>query len=115
MKTIELSDFEKRCPSCPWAIYFIYPKDGEPVVVKGMSKDVVQYVREHYPVALVRYTFWKDGVSRGHWMFTNSNHPIRYHEPGRFVMRDGRRWKVMIGDRTYSFRRLPKRWIPEFD
>ena len=109
MKTIELSGFEKRHPSCPWAMYFVYPQDGEPVVVKGMSRDVVQYVREHYPVALVRYTYWKDGVSRGHWMFTNSNHERR------FVVRDGRRWKVWIGDRTYSFRRLPRRWIPEFD
>ena len=110
MKTIELSKFEANTVGTPWAVYFVYPKDGEPVLVKGTSDEVFSYVKENYPVALIRYTYWRNGISRGGWRFTSSH---------RYVIRAGRRWRVSVkrGDYwyDYSFRRLPKKWIPEFD
>jgi len=117
MKTIELSRFEKTKSSRfggtqAFVIYFVYPKNGEAVVVKGMSEEVEKYVKEHYPIAFYRYTMWRNGFGRGYWRFTD-----RY----RFISHEGRRLRVTIyhknGDlkRVFTLRRIPHKWIPEFD
>ncbi len=115
MKTIELSKFEKTRRKYggtqPFVIYFVYPKDGEPVVVKGMYDAVEKYVKQTFPLALYRWTMWVDGGSRGGWSFTCE---------GRYIHRKGRRHELSVYDgnklvRKLSFRRVPRKWIPEFD
>jgi len=115
MKIIELSKFSPSRRSYggsePFAMYFVYPKGEEPCLVKGTSDEVRDYVDKHFPIALFRYTFWQNGKSRGHWQFTGS---------GRYISYNGRKIVVHIHDspknvRELSFRRLPHRWIPEFD
>lgn len=118
MQTIELSKFHKTKTfgmSDPYVIYFVYPKDGQPVMVKGMYREVDEFVKEKYPMAIYRWTMWKDGKSRGHWGFTCPN---RYAI--ETVVNGHRRIKITIyhdnrGRVEFTLRRMPKRWIPEFD
>jgi hypothetical protein len=120
MQVIELSEFKStkvaqpaswRRISEPYAIWFVYPKDQQPVVVKGMCSEVAAFVMKTYPKALCRYTYWKNGSERGGWKFTC---------PKMYVV-EGRRRKIVTiytadnNPRELSFRRLPKKWIPEFD
>ncbi len=122
-KVIELSTFISTKSqnkyglgfSEPYSIWFVYPKDSKPLVVKGMSEEVQNYVERNYPLALCRYTMWKNGQSRGGWRFTGTS---------RYISREGRRYKVSIYSlhpyksrliRQFTLRRVPRKWIPEFE
>jgi len=111
-KTIELSKFEKTKGS--YSIYFVYPKNGQPVVIKGMHKYMGPYIKKHYPMALVRYTFWENGRSRGSWCFTCKGIYVsqNYKSNKRYTVK-----KYMSNGNivTKQFKRLPKKWIPFFD
>lgn len=113
-KEIELSKYRKTgrrfSDSDPYTIAFVYPKDAPPYVVKGMCDEVKEYIQVYSPVAFYRYTYWFNGKSRGGWKFTM---PLIYvwQKNKRFEVTDYRSGK----GRIMSFRRMPHRWIPEFD
>jgi hypothetical protein len=110
--------------SKPYAIYFVYSKCGRKCVVKGMSEEVREFCQKNFPEALLRYTFWKDGRSRGGWTFTKPK--IYAQEISRILSSDeNEKCKKRRGIRVikyydnrfeeFYFRRMPKKWIPEFD
>ena len=109
---IELSKFyscRKHWFSQPFTICFVYPKDGKPFVLKGMAPDVDDYLSK-IGLALYRSTYWQDGKSRGSWAFTDSNRYVEKLPNGKFCVTI-----YGMANKTINFRRMPKRWIPEFD
>jgi ABC-type sulfate transport system substrate-binding protein len=118
MQTIELSKFHHTKThgfADPYVIYFVYPKDGQPVMVKGMYREVEAFVKETYPMSFYRWTMWKGGESRGSWGFAcKDKYAMETIVDGR------RRVEVSIFNnrtlvRKFTLRRMPKKWIPEFD
>jgi hypothetical protein len=120
MKEIILSEF-KPTDKQPFAIFFVYPKDGEPIVVKGMCDEVKNFVNSSFPNAIYRYTFWNDGVSRGSWSFAKSSESSRYictatDKLGNYKRGyDIRIYKDRKLVKTLYLRRIPHKWIPEYD
>jgi len=103
--------------SNPYAIFFVYSKCGKSCVVKGMSKEVKEYCKKHFPQALINYTFWKNKRHRGGWRFNGKDIYV-----GNYVGKDNKRrgYSVAIYKnrelvKSLHFRRMPKKWIPEFD
>jgi len=121
MKIIELSKFTPSgkdshasyySQSQPFAIYFVYPQNGENVIVKGMSREVRDYVLKHYPMALFRYTYWQKGEHRGDWCFSGRGRYVNWDKKKRkykFIFFSGPKSKV------FYLKRMPHRWIPEFN
>lgn len=132
MKTIELSKYKgKRAVtlpqssrhgtgrSDPFSIAFVYPREGDPVVVKGIHGEVLKYVKAHFPVSLVRFTFWQNGVSRGLWRFFGVRIYVTHSSQITKVDKDRRGFTVTVfnsDNRTnFHFRRMPKKWLSIFD
>lgn len=109
---IELSGFNHTPRNDPYTICFVYPKDKPPVIIKGMYTRVYEHLHQYYLVALYRMSFWYAGETRGYWGFT---------EPRKYVGARGRRKKISLFDksgqlvREFTLRRMPKKWIPEFE
>jgi hypothetical protein len=98
----------------PFSIYFVYTPKGN-YAVKGMHQQVQTYVEQHFPTALYRYTFWKNGRCRGSWVFRPRDIYIR-----PVVIRNHRRYQLMAyrggESRIFcSFRRIPRYWLPLYD
>lgn len=134
MKTIELSKFVQTKKEATdglskwyvcdaYAIAFVYPKVGEPTVVKGMYEQLKDYVKQNFPIALVNLTLWKNGNSRGYWYFnsndgfTRSIGKISSKRSLQYSPKGYRRgYNIRIGgNNTLHFRRMPKKWLKEFD
>lgn len=116
MREIILSEFEKTRDSwgnaMPFAIAFVYPKNGDPVVVKGMLLQVEKYVEKTFPVSFYNISMWKNGRTRGSWQFTNDR---------GYVFRRKNKWEIVLRNKDSKeykemyLKRMPHRWIPEFD
>ena len=129
LKEINLGDWEKTGRSEPYCMLFVYtPTDN--ILIKGMPDACNRYVDQHYPICVYRYTYWKNGVSRGTWRCGKGMrmdiHKVREDNHSRFGdIGDGRKvWEVttyvpgsgrMIEGRTVRIRRLPHRWISLYD
>ncbi len=124
IKEIYLSDFDNTNRGMfgkaqPYAVYFVYKKDQEPVVVKGMADDVFSYVNKHFPVSVFYYTYWQDGKCRyGAW---RGSLGLYLYFDKREIRKGKYRYIVfmMIKDNGWaevaSFRRIPRKWIPLYD
>jgi hypothetical protein len=103
--------------STPYAIFFVYSKCGKSCVVKGMLEEVKKYCKQHFPQALINYTLWKNKRHRGGWRVNGKDIYV-----GNYVGKDNKRrgYSVAIYKnrelvKSLHFRRMPKKWIPEFD
>jgi hypothetical protein len=133
MNEITLHDFVPGSRN-PWTMFFVYCKDGSSFIVKGHPHSCEQYVLCNckHP-CLVRYTYWKDGVSRGSWTFYDAFTKLQYWKNGqwlqtnivttkirRFIRREGNKYKLIVFSENKkvlekTFKRVPHKWIPEFD
>jgi len=121
-----------------YVLAFVYSKHKGNVVVKGYMREVEEYVKKNFKTHyFVNYSLWYLGSHRDIWKFWKKG--IGIHEPTRSC----KRGKIKSIDRKYSvrpyvewnyeseevrekewkeaeeqtlyFKRMPKRWIPEFD
>ena len=121
-----------------YVLAFVYSKHKGNVVVKGYMREVEEYIKKNYTHYFVNYSLWYLGSHRDIWKFWKKS--IGIHEPTRST----RRGKIKKKDRKFCvrpyvdvdyslseeerdkqwqeaekqalyFRRMPKRWIPEFD
>lgn len=99
----------------PFTIAFVYPKNGQPLVVKGSASAVNGYLKR-FPMALVNITYWKNKQSRNFWRFTCQNVYLRRVSDTQsgFQLRvyDTKSRQLV---RTKRFKRVPHKWVPEFD
>lgn len=77
----------------------------------------MDYCKPKVGVALVNYTFWCKGRHRNRWRFEGTNDVYVFQRE----IKDRKRYVVSIYDgndelvREISFRRMPTKWIPEFN
>lgn len=123
-----------------FTIAFVYAKSGN-VVVKGYYKEVEEYIKKNYTHYFVKYTlwnnlmfgwnqplfgkncrtiidFWKDDIGMiSPSLRSKSKNPDKY----KFVVRP---WTSSFGPqipkeeleaKTLRFKRLPNKWIKEFE
>jgi hypothetical protein len=122
-----------------YVLAFVYSKHSGNIVVKGYMREVEEYIKKniktHY---FVNYSLWYMGSHRDIWKFWKDS--VGVHEPQRsckrrkiepkhrkFRVRPYTDWKWDVGEEEYQqqqkqadeqelvFKRMPKRWIPEFD
>jgi hypothetical protein len=103
---------------------FVYSRDHGNFILEGYRKEVEEYLKKNYTHYFCYFSMWHQGHSRGHWHFWKNN--IGIFKPSK----DQKTWKYAVrpytgGDhklseeelnkKTFKFKRLPKRWIPEFN
>jgi len=120
-----------------WVMAFVYSKHKGNVVVKGYMREVEEYIKKNFTHYFVNYTLWYLGSHRDIWKFWKES--IGIHEPTRsckrgkienrdrkFCVRPYVEWTYdseKLREKRYKeaeekalyFKRMPKRWIPEFD
>ena len=121
-----------------YCLCFVYTKHKGNFVVKGYVREVEEYVKKNYTHYFYNLSLWYLGSHRDIWHFWKEN--VGIHEPTRSTKRgkiskEDRRFKIRprtdwswdVSDEEYKrqhkeaderqlvFKRMPKRWIPEFD
>lgn len=110
-----------------YVLCFVYSKYKGNFVLRGYSKEVDEYLKKNYTHYFYYKSYWYHGFSRGHWDFWKDS--ICIFEPDRkrrkekkFMVRPYNHdftgtgfSKEELDAKTLKFKRLPKRWIPEFD
>lgn len=124
-KVIDLGSFTKtKNPICGgtqgYCVLFVYPKNDEPFIVKGMSEKVTSYVQENVKNidAILNYTWWENGKSRNYWMCTAKGVYITTRRKREFTGR--KLFRVLCyrengPSKELWFRRMPTKWLPEYD
>lgn len=103
-----------------FTICFVYSNKGN-FVLKGWYGDIKEYLRD---LNLKGYkyfyyqSFYQYGIERGGWQFYKKDviiceptldKSLKVFEPYHFIV------KNTITKKKFKFKRLPKKWIPEFD
>lgn len=109
-----------------YCLCFVYSKYKGNVVLRGYMREVENYLKENYTHYFCNFSLWYRGRNRDIWKFWKKD--ISIYEPMRTSKYFKRgKWKVKKYDsdsiksgeysveKEFKFKRLPKRWIPEFD
>lgn len=100
-------------------MFFVYSKHSGNFIVKGYRREVEEYLKKNYTHYFYYVSMWYKGCSRGHWKFWKND--VSIFEPSRVTKTF--KYKVVKYGKGYpqkrvlevDLKRLPKRWIPEFD
>jgi hypothetical protein len=113
------------------SMFFVYSKKHGNFILRGFRGEVEKYLKQHYSHYFYYVSMWSGGRTRGHWKFWKER--VYIDAPCRSKRHSERRnkWTVhKFGEGgnyrdfselkkekevTLEFKRLPKRWIPEFD
>ena len=101
---------------------FVYSKKHGNFILEGYLSEVETYLKKNYTHYFCYWSMWCHYESRGIWEFWKDS--IGVFEPSK--MRKTWKYTVKpyyssglpdeeIQEKTFTFKRLPKRWIPEFD
>lgn len=111
-----------------YCLCFVYSKYKGNFVLRGYIREVEKYLKKNYTHYFYNKSLWCGGFNRDIWGFWNQD--IGIWHPS---LKEKKRKKKKIQVRPYSswfeddatteekekmsllFKRLPKRWIPEFD
>jgi len=115
-----------------YVLCFVYSKHDGNFVLSGFMREVEEYLKKNHKYYFCNYSLWWHGQNRDIWKFWKED--IGIHEPHRYskIFTGNSRWKFQVRpyvlwnkrtDRTDKeadekalwFKRMPKRWIPEFD
>lgn len=103
---------------------FVYSKHHGNFILEGFLGEIQEYLKKNYTKYFCYYSMWYAGRSRGYWRFWKDR-DVTISEPSKH--RKEWRYTVTSREPRYSYRqdvkikaelhfkRLPKRWIPEFD
>jgi len=114
-----------------YTLCFVYSKNNGNFVLRGYSKEVQEYLKENYTHYFYNLSLWYHGNKRDIWYFWKEG--IGVHQPHRRskIFKGKDKWKFQVRPYTFWhasdearkeadekslwFKRMPKRWIPEFD
>lgn len=108
-----------------FCMFFVYSRDKGNVILKGYRREVEKYLKKHYDHYFYYNSMWSHGESRGNWHFWKDD--VTIFEPSKkkpyrrlkySVVKynnDSRGYRDYNAVTTLNFKRLPKRWIPEFN
>jgi len=104
-----------------YTLCFVYSKHNGNFILQGWRGEVMEHLKENYSHYFCYISMWHDGRSRGHWNFWKDS--VSIFEP----CKTRKEWKYKVvkysGGGMYDrnrvleleYKRLPKRWIKEFD
>ena len=102
-----------------YCLLFVYSKYKGNFIIKGYRREVEKFLKENYTHYFYYASMWNDGRVRGHWKFWKENE-VTIFEPSKLYK--SWKYKVVKYEKFTSTRvvelllkRLPKRWIKEFD
>jgi len=113
------SDGRKKWSDGAYCMLFVYSKYDGNFILKGYLREVDKYLKENYTHYFYYRSMWSNKISRGYWSFWKER--VHFFE-GNKSKRE--KFRVVKFDETsyetkkeveLKFKRLPKRWIPEFD
>ncbi|MFA5163884.1 MAG: hypothetical protein WC441_05205 [Patescibacteria group bacterium] len=108
---------------------FVYAPEGN-FLVKGQNHETIKkLIKSRFPICLYRTTFWKNKKDRGYWSANHPDFSIMIDERLSPSWRNNGQAKksnkntVSFYSRrnrnttpvTFTCRRLPNKWIPEYD
>lgn len=111
-----------------YCLCFVYSKYHGNFVLKGYMKEVEEYLKKNYTHYFYNLSLWYRGFNRDIWHFWKKD--IGIWHPSLRDKRRGKKVEVRpyyssykeeelseeeMEAKTFYFKRLPKRWIPEFD
>jgi hypothetical protein len=107
------------------SLFFIYSRDKGNFILEGYNKEVEDFLKKNFTHYFYRYTYWFCGEHRGGWKFWRESigifEPSKARKEWKFIIRP---YSTVYGKQvseqqmkelTFHFKRLPKRWIPEFN
>jgi len=115
----------------PFTIFYVYPKDDAPFIIKGGANDVKKWMDKYNTPCIYYYAYFHKGVHRGGWCsniknvtdgdvnlyFSNEYKPRTTRDYGEY-----RTGKIKIevyknNERIFikKVRRIPRSWIKELD
>jgi len=109
-----------------YVLCFVYSKHKGNFVLKGYIKEVQEFLKKNYTHYFYNMSLWYHGSNRDLWGFWKGNvgifEPAKRRGDFKFMVRPygGSITGEILSDeelqaKTFKFKRLPKRWIPEFD
>lgn len=112
-----------------YCLCFVYSKYNGNFVLKGYLREVKEYLKKNYTHYFYNLSIWHQGFSRDIWYFWKKD--IGIFDVTIKERKKGKKTQIRpyssYGDdlnkmseeelkaKTFYFKRLPKRWIPEFD
>lgn len=114
-----------------YTLCFVYSKYKGNFVLKGYMKEVEDYLKKNYTHYFCNFSLWSNGFNRDIWRFWKDG--IYIFEPERHrrtrIIPNNQKYRVREYSCSYEsdeenkkrkentlyFKRLPKKWIPEFD
>jgi len=107
-----------------YCLCFVYSKYNSNFVLKGYMREVEEYLKKNYTHYFCNYSLWNCGQSRDIWYFWKKevgifDVSVKERRKGKKTevrpWRDSEMTEEELVAKTFKFKRLPKRWIPEFD
>lgn len=104
-----------------YSLVFVYSKYDGNFLVKGYRGDVLDYLKKNHTHYFYYVSMWSSHGVRGHWQFWKDGvsiyAPAKMRKDWKFkITNRGFSWEKKVAEPIeYKLKRLPKRWIPEFD
>lgn len=105
-----------------FTLCFVYSKYNGNFIIRGYRKEVMEFLEKNFTHYFCYISMWNDGQSRGHWKFWKDNNVTIFAPSPRSKYMPSYKYKVVkyypnSFDRMIElkFKRMPHRWIPEFD
>lgn len=103
---------------------FVYSKHKGNFILEGYYGDVQEYLKKNYTKYFCYYSLWHNGKQRGFWKFWKER-DVSILNPSKTF----KHWKFRVISKEpqysyrqkekikakFEFKRMPNRWIPEFD
>lgn len=125
---IEISpDGENGMMGGAYCLCFVYSKYKGNVLLKGYMREVEKYLKKNFTHYFCNFSLWYNGHNRDIWRFWKDMSVTIYEPDKSSRIRKREKFEVVKYDRNkdyndngyelarFKFKRLPKRWIPEFD
>ena len=103
---------------------FVYSKHCGNFILEGYRGEVERYLKANYTKYFCYFSMWSNGRPRGTWQFWKDR-GVTIFTPSKH--RKDWKYKIVSYEPRYSYsqsekkrfeihlKRMPKRWIPEFD
>lgn len=105
-----------------YSLLFVYSKYKGNFILRGYLGEVEKYLKENYTHYIYYRSMWYQGQSRGGWKFWKDRigifEPSKMFKTWKYQIREYSNWRDVDNDveeKSLYFKRIPHRWIPEFD
>ncbi len=118
-------DGQKNWYEGAYCMIFVYTKEKGNLIIKGYRREAEKYLKENFNKYFYYLSMWHNSEPRGMWHFGKndvtiyephdspiSNRRRKYYEVVKYGLDSKGNRKPVV---RLKFKRLPKRWIPEFD